>query len=236
MTPLMQRQDLLALIDRDAPLAALLASVRARFDDDPAHDLAHCLRVALWAIELGRPLGVDPREAIAAALMHDIVNVPKDHPDRHRASELSADAARAELPAFGFAADAVDRIADAVRDHSYSRGATPTGALGQALQDADRLEALGALGLFRCISTGARMGARYFHEDDPWARDRPLDDRAFSIDHFFKKLLLLPDTMLTDGGRIEARRRAAFLQATIAAVAHELGVPFATPRDALAQR
>ncbi|MCC6619803.1 MAG: HD domain-containing protein [Deltaproteobacteria bacterium] len=223
---MLQRDDLLALIARDDALSALLASVRARLDDDPAHDLAHCLRVALWAIELGRPLGVDPREAIAAALMHDVVNVPKDHPDRHRASELSADVVRAELPAFAFGPDAVARIADAVRDHSYSRGATPEGPLGRALQDADRLEALGALGLFRCISTGARMGARYFHDEDPWARDRPLDDRAYSLDHFFKKLLLLPDTMLTEGGRLEARRRAAFLEATIAAVAHELGVPF----------
>jgi len=226
MADVMQRHELLAFVARDPALAALLASVRARLDDDPAHDLAHCLRVARWAIALGAPEGVDAREAIAAALMHDIVNVPKDHPDRPRASELSADVARAELPAYGFTTDAVERIALAVRDHSYSRGAVPTAPLGRALQDADRLEALGALGLFRCVSTGVRMGARYLHDDDPWARDRALDDRAYSVDHFFKKLLLLPDTMTTEAGRAEARRRAAFLDATVAALAHELGVPF----------
>lgn len=221
----MTRADLLALIARDPELARLHASAAVRMDDDPGHDLAHCLRVALWTIELGRPLGVDPREAVAAALLHDIVNVPKDHPDRHRASERCAEVAVAELPDFGFAPDAVTRIADAIRDHSFSRGAVPTGALGMALQDADRLEAVGALGLFRCISTGARMGARYFHDEDPWARARALDDRAYSVDHFFKKLLGLPATMLTEAGRAEGRRRAAFLEATLDALASELGEP-----------
>ncbi|MFO0745595.1 MAG: HD domain-containing protein [Myxococcota bacterium] len=221
----MQRSDLLAFVAADPELARLNAFAAERMDDDPGHDLAHCLRVALWTIELGRPLGVDPREAVAAALLHDIVNVPKDHPDRHRASERCAEVAQAELPAFGFDAAAVERIADAIRDHSFSRGAVPTGALGQALQDADRLEALGALGLFRCISTGARMGARYYHDADPWARERALDDRAYSIDHFFKKLLGLPATMLTAAGRAEGERRAAFLRTTLDALASELGEP-----------
>jgi uncharacterized protein len=92
-----------------------------------------------------------------------------------------------------------------------------------ALQDADRLEALGALGLFRCVSTGTRMGARYFADDDPFARNRPLDDRAYSVDHFYAQLLGLPATMLTDVGRSEASRRAAFLEMTLAQLASELG-------------
>jgi len=147
----------------------------------------------------------------------------KDSPERHLASERSEAVVRAELPAYGFDPDAVDRIAEAVRDHSFSRGAVPGTALGRSLQDADRLEALGALGLFRCVSTGTRMGARYFADDDPFARERPLDDRAFSVDHFSTKLLGLPATMLTDVGRAEATRRAAFLEMTLAQLASELG-------------
>jgi len=223
-----QRPELLTFIAADPDLARLHDAVAARMDDDPGHDLHHCLRVALWTVTLGRDLGVDAREAVAAALLHDIVNVPKDSPERHLASEKCAAVARAELPTYGFVDDAVERIADAIRDHSYSRGAIPEGALGQALQDADRLEALGALGLFRCLSTGVRMGARYFDNDDPFAQARPLDDRAFSIDHFHTKLLRLPDTMLTVPGRAEAKRRAAFLQATLVALAAELGEPLPT--------
>ena len=168
----MSRAELLALIAGDDALTRLRDDVEGRLDDDPGHDLAHALRVARWAVVIGEPLGVDPREAVAAALLHDVVNVPKDSPDRHLASERSEAVARAELPAYGFDAEAVERVAGAVRDHSFTRGAVPETPLGRALQDADRLEALGALGLFRCISTGGRMGARYFDDDDPFARSR----------------------------------------------------------------
>ncbi len=219
---MLSRDELLTLIHDDPALMRLLRLVKGRLDDDPGHDLAHCLRVALWTIALSEP-GVDRREAIAAALLHDIINVPKNHPDRAIASVRCADFARDILPEYGFDADAILRITDAIRDHSFSRGAIPEGPLGRALQDADRLEALGVIGLFRCISTGVRMGARYFHDEDPFAQDRPLDDRAYSIDHFTTKLLKLPDTMLTPRGREEAHHRAAYLRQTLSALAHELG-------------
>jgi uncharacterized protein len=213
----------LATLRVDPALASLEAFAARHLDDDPGHNLAHALRVARAAVRLAASLGACPREAFAAALLHDLVNVPKDHPDRALASTRSAEAARGVLPDFGFDAGAVDRIAAAITDHSFSRGVVPTHPLGQALQDADRLEALGAVGLFRCISTGVRMGAAYFHEADPFARTRPLDDRAFSIDHFYTKLLRLPATFLTEAGRAEAERRAAFLRATLVQLGDELG-------------
>ena len=129
------------------------------------------------------------------------------------------------LEAAGFDSPARSRIHDAIRDHSFSRGAVPTGPLGRALQDADRLEALGAIGVFRNISTGARMGSAYFDAEDPWARSRPLDDKAYSVDHFFVKLLRLPATMTTDAGRDEATRRARVIIGLVDALAEELGVP-----------
>ncbi len=218
------RDEALAVIAEDAALGALLERARALLDDDPGHDLEHCLRVAGWALRCGGER-VAKREAIAAALLHDVVNVPKNDPRRVQASALSAIEARTILPAHGFDEDAIERIAEAIEDHSYSRGAAPRSDLGRALQDADRLEALGALGLFRTISTGTRMGARYFDPSDPFADARPLDDRRFSVDHFFTKLLRLPETLTTEAGRAEARSRVAFLEEVLAQLARELGRP-----------
>ena len=212
------------LLAEDAALVTLLELVRERMAADAAHDEGHLLRVARWTLRLAGD-EVDARLAVAAALLHDVVNVKKTGPRRGAASERSADVAREVLPGLGFSPLEAEAVAEAVRDHSFSRGATPTTALGRALQDADRLEALGALGAFRCIATGVELGASFFHPEDPWATRRELDDARYSVDHFFAKLLRLPDTMQTDAGRQEARRRAAFMAALLSELGDELDAP-----------
>ncbi len=212
------------LIESDAALKRVLDEASARLGDDPGHDVAHCLRVAHWTIRLGGD-AIDPRHAIAAALLHDIVNLAKDSPERAHASERSADFARSLLLELGFDAASIALVADAIHDHSYSTGRVPRSPLGDALQDADRLEALGALGVLRTASCGARMGADYFDADDPWAERRELDDAAHTVDHFFKKLLRLPPTLRTAAGRAEAERRAAFMREFLAQLGAEIGAP-----------
>lgn len=214
--------EILEEIAVDDGLASLRRRVEADMERDAAHDLGHLLRVARWTLEIGGT-EVDRREAIAAALCHDLINLPKTSERRAEASTLSADAARRMLPECGFVEEAVERIANAVRDHSFSRGAVPTSPLGRALQDADRLETLGAIGLIRVFATGARMEALALDPIDPWAKRRPLDDQAFTIDHFFTKLLRLPESLLTAAGRAEARRRAELLEDFLEALEIELG-------------
>jgi len=221
---------LVAFIRGEASLCALLDEVAPMLDDDPGHDLAHALRVALWTLRLGGS-EVDAGCAIAAALLHDVVNLPKDSPERAMASSRSADVARELLPRHGYDAAQTTRVAEAIRDHSFSRGAVPETLLGKALQDADRLESLGALGIFRTISCGSRMGARYVHPQDPWAEARELDDRAYTVDHFFAKLLKLEATMQTPAGREEAARRTVTLRGFLQQLAEELGTPL--PQSAL---
>ena len=216
--------ELCAYINGDSGLSSLRDRIAPGLSVDPSHDIGHVLRVGLWTQRLGGD-EVSPREAIAAALCHDIVNVPKNSPKRSQASSLSARAARRLLPEYGFNATSINSIADAVRDHSFSRGAVPNTPLGRALQDADRLDALGAIGIIRNIGTGARIGARYFDIDDPWATTRKLDDIAFSLDHFFTKLLTLSKTMCTPGGRAEAARRICIMETFLDALAKELAVP-----------
>lgn len=219
------RASLLAFIAADPDLRSFLEEARGRMSRDPGHDVHHALRVALEAVRIGREEGVPPRLSAAAALLHDIVPVAKDSPERARASALCAAEAARLLAARGWPAAEADLVAEAVRDHSFSRGAVPASPLGRALQDADRLDALGALGVFRTVSTGVLMKADYFDPEDPWARARPLDDRAHSVDHFFVKLLRLPATMRTAAGRREAERRALFMEGFLRQLGSEIGEP-----------
>lgn len=211
-----------ALIEATPPLPIVLAEATRRLDDDPGHDVEHAQRVALWTVRIAGD-EVSPRLSIAAALFHDLVNLPKNHPERAQASVQSAALARQLLAPLGYSDDELVLVCDAIRDHSYSRGAVPETMLGRALQDADRLEALGVLGLFRTISTGSRMGARYFHAEDPWAESRGLDDMRFSVDHFPRKLFRLPSTMCTEAGRREASRRAERMRTMLVDLGDELG-------------
>lgn len=217
------RQALLAFIANDTELASLREHVIDGLSSDPGHDMGHIDRVALWTLKLGEG-SVDPYEAVAAALLHDIVNVPKNSPHRSRASELcAAEARRLLADSSRFDTLALERITQAIVDHSYSRGAVPRSDLGRALQDADRLDAVGAIGVARTLSIGARMGARYFHADDPWAIGRVRDDRAFTVDHFFEKLLTLHRTMCTEAGRREALRRTQWMRSFLEQLGDEIG-------------
>lgn len=207
-------------IEADPVLRELRERVGPRLADDPGHDLAHALRVGRWTLKLDPSLV--PRSALAAALLHDVVNLPKDHPERAKASEQSAQLARTWLAELGFESADIESITHAIEDHSYSRGSTPRSALGRALQDADRLEALGAIGIIRTFVTGVRLGGVPFDSADPFAENRELDDKSFSVDHFYVKLLRLVDTMQTEAGRAEAQRRSDYMRAFLEQLAGEV--------------
>ena len=223
--PPLTRAAVLDVVADDPGLAALFAAVRGRHAAQPpdaAHDLEHLLRVARRTVRLAGD-AAPARDAIAAALLHDLVALPKDHPDRPGASERSAAEARALLAANGWSAAAIDSIAAAIRDHSFSRGAVPADALGAALQDADRLDALGAIGLWRMLATGAALGRVLCDPEDPLAERRAPDEHAYIVDHAFVKLLRLPSTMRTAAGRAEAERRVGAIQLFLHALKDELG-------------
>ena len=191
---------------------------------DGAHDVHHLRRVWRSARRIARKEpGADPLVILAAAYLHDLVNPPKDSPLRSQASRLSAEGALALLDRMGFDPARARAAAHAIEAHSYSAGIEPTTIEARILQDADRLEALGAIGLARCFYTGGKMGSALWAAEDPFGRGgRALDDRSFSVDHFPVKLLRLPDLMRTEEGRRLARRRAQVLRLYLAQLEREL--------------
>lgn len=212
------------LLVQDSRLSAVWEWVQDSMTFDAAHDTAHLARVARWTLRCAPALA--PGLAVAAALTHDVVNLPKNHPQRAQASTLAADAVRAKLPSLGFDEVEAEAVAAAVRDHSYSRGATPETLLGAALQDADRLDALGALGILRAAAAGGSMGRALLHATDPFCTARTPDDSAYTVDHFFTKLLRLETTFQTAVGKAEAARRTAVMRSFLVNLGEEVGVEF----------
>jgi uncharacterized protein len=197
-------------------LDALVEEVLPR--DDLSHDMHHVRRVASWAARLAPELGADPERAVAAGLCHDLDPTPKEGPDRSAGGARAAAAAPALLRAAGFEDDAVQAICAAISTCSWSAGAAPSGPLGAALQDADRLDAIGAIGIARNMACAAVMHARsgqgaLVHPSDPAGHGRPLDDRRFAADHYPIKLLRLANRMHSPTAQAEADRRHARLLA-----------------------
>jgi len=188
------------------PRFAALALAAA--GDDGAHDASHLERVwrSAEALLVHHP-ETDPLVVMAASYLHDLVNLPKDDPARAQASRRSAELARVQLADIGFPPDRLDAVAHAIEAHSFSAAIAPTTIEAKIVQDADRLDALGAVGLARMFYVSGRLGRALAHPTDPLAAQRALDDGAWSLDHIAVKLAQLPQMMQTDAGRAMANAR-----------------------------
>lgn len=190
---------------------------------DPGHGTPHLERVASTALALAAGEGARIEIVLPAAWLHDCVHIAKNSPERNRASRLAADRAVTFLRSGGYAEALLPEIRHAIEAHSYSAAIAPRTIEARVVQDADRLDALGAIGIARCIAVGAALDRPLYAPDDPFCSTRPPDDDGASLDHFFSKLLRLAGTMQTAAGRREAERRSAFIEAFIAELKTEIG-------------
>jgi uncharacterized protein len=219
-------------------LREIEAFARERFQGrEAAHDVAHIERVVANARRLltdERSLGHDADEFVirAACWLHDSVQLPKGQGPPGESARRSAACARALLTDLGVPRADIDAIAHAVEAHSFSGGLRPDTVEAAIVQDADRLDALGAVGIARFWVTAAGIGRSLYDADDPRALRRPLDDREFALDHIEKKLLRLPELMNTVAGRAEAERRAQFLREYRERFLDEIGWLGTTGEDA----
>lgn len=214
--------------DDDAWAARLRTLVAGDPAADLAHDVHHLDRV--WAnaraiLSASEHRGADRLVVLAAAYLHDCVAVPKDSPDRPRASRMAAERATGLLRGIGFPEVRLAAVAHAIAAHSYSAGITPETVEAEILQDADRLDAVGAIGLARTIAVGAELGRPLFHPTDPAARHRPVDEAAWSADHLLEKIVKLPARMNTAAGRVLAERRIRIVHDFLDGLAEETAGP-----------
>ncbi|AEE68052.1 metal dependent phosphohydrolase [Bordetella pertussis] len=211
-----------ATLDHWRPRLAAIAAAAGQ--DDAAHDLGHLRRVwdAARAMLQAHP-EADALVVLAASYLHDLVNLPKNHPERHLASRQAAAAARERLARAGFPAARLDAVAHAIEAHSFSAGIAPRTIEARIVQDADRLDALGPVGLVRMFHVGGSLGRALAHPSDPLAAQRALDDSRYTLDHIEAKLARLPHGMQTEAGRRLGEQRLAWLRDFRAAFSAQWG-------------
>lgn len=179
---------------------------------DAAHDIEHVKRVVKTAKQLCDEENADIAIVLPAAYLHDCFTYPKDHPNRKQSSAIAAKKAIAYLESIQYPQHYHDAIAHAIEAHSFSANIRPNTLEAQIVQDADRLDALGAIGVTRCIQISTHFNAQLYNDNDMFAKERELNDKQFTVDHFQTKLFKIVDTMNTESAKLEANKRKAFMQ------------------------
>jgi len=202
--------------------SALRAFAEQEMVEDPAHDLSHVLRVVKTAKALCQREQAKLAIVLPAAYLHDCFSFAKNHPDRKQSSKRAADKAVEFLNSIDYPAAYLDEIHHAIAAHSYSANIKPQTLEAQIVQDADRLDALGAIGIARCLQVGSSFGIPLYNQHDSFCQQRTPDDRNYTIDHFYVKLFSLADTMNTASAKAEGEQRTTFMRQYLQQLATEV--------------
>lgn len=179
--------------------------------ESSGHDADHTLRVWRMAKRIAETEGGDQLTVQLAALLHDVDDrklSPKTCDGKDHAVQF--------LRAQGVTDDIINRVVEIIGDISFSSGRVPASLEGQIVQDADRLDAMGAIGIARTFAYGGAKGRRMH---DPSVAPEMGQSRALyaagestGINHFYEKLLLLKDLMNTDEGKRLAVERHHYIE------------------------
>lgn len=179
---------------------------------DPGHRFDHLQRVFNNVMQLHHQAHADLSILVPALWLHDCLPIAKNSPQRSQASQLSAQQAIRLLTDWQYPQTKLPAIQHAIEAHSFSANITPTTLEAQVLQDADRLDSLGAIGIARTFMVGGKLDGDLYHLTEPFPHHRAINDKQYVIDHFYQKLLTLHESFQTQAGREEAIRRTKIMK------------------------
>ncbi|WP_258405243.1 HD domain-containing protein [Shewanella mesophila] len=189
---------------------------------DPAHDLLHIRRVVKSAKALCAQEQACLDVVLPAAWLHDCLSLPKNHLQHTQSSRLAADKAIEYLAAIRYPQRYFEQIHHAIAAHSFSAKVEPQTIEAKIVQDADRLDALGAIGIARCLQVGISLNRPLYCQDDPFCELRAPDDHSYTLDHFYQKLLTLPELMQTTSAKAEALKRLELMKLFLGQLVDEI--------------
>lgn len=179
---------------------------------DPSHDFQHVLRVFNLAEEIGKSEGADMDILIPAALFHDVVVYQKNNPQSRNATDKSADFASKILNKFKeYPKSKIEKVVLCIKQCSFTKKIVPKLLESKILQDADRLDATGAISIMRTFSSGGQMNRAFYNPIDPFCENNQIVS-GFGIELFYNRLLLVEKGMHTRFAKQIAKRRTKFLR------------------------
>ncbi|TFH07587.1 MAG: HD domain-containing protein [Candidatus Thorarchaeota archaeon] len=187
----------------------ILDFVQKEFSDytKGAHTLDHIKRVYALSMQIGEGLQISTKVVQAAALLHD-VGRPKESESGVSHSILSGEMSKPLLQELAYTEHEIEQIMDAIRTHRFSEGIRPNSIEGKILSDADKLDAMGAVGIYRAIAQAEVKGRGMI---------------GF-LQHADEKLLKLKDLMYTVKGKELAIERHDVLQRFVNELRDELTI------------
>lgn len=192
----------------DEKIRTIRNHIQEVFDQPGSHGLDHILRVVYLCEVIGKAEGADMGVLLPAAYFHDIAR-PVEEREGIPHEEAGAQMAEAYLRSIRYDEERIPQIAHAIRTHRYSTGNEPETLEARVLSDADKLDAMGAVGIAR---TFIRAGEHHGEIRD-------------AIDHMHKKLLNLSGLMYTKTGRTLAEDRHRFLKMFAETLTDEITLP-----------
>jgi uncharacterized protein len=187
---------------------------------DAVHDFDHVLRVLALAERLAQAEGADVEIVHAAALLHDVA---RGQGDRLIADHAQAGAEFARRVLAGYPQEKVEAVAHAVAAHRFRTGQTPQTLEAQVLHDADKLDAIGAIGVARAFAYGGHEGQRLWGEvPTGYEESQSTRHQHTPVHEFHIKLVKIKDRLLTESARQLAEERHAFMVAFYARLEREV--------------
>ena len=194
-------------MNKEKDIDKFVKDVFAKSSSKGVHSYDHTRRVYSLAIEIGKIVGANQGVLSAAALLHDIGRMQEKETGVSN-SILSGEMSEPFLQKIGYSDTEIKQIIDAIRTHRFSEGIIPNSLEGEVLSDADKLDSMGAIGVFRAIAYTTETG-------------KGID--AF-LGHADVKLLKLKDLMYTEEGKRLAKIRHADLSHFVKQLRNELGI------------
>jgi len=189
--------------------------VREKFENEySGHDWFHTLRVFRTATRIAEAEGADLGTVQLAALLHDV-------DDRKLSPETYEDKANARrfLTKNNVDEGKTEEICRIIGEISFAENCIPSTLEGKCVQDADRLDAIGAIGIARAFAYGGNHNRLMYHPDiapNPnMSKDEYIKSNSTTVNHFYEKLFKLTDMMNTDTAKLIAKERDDYMKAFI---------------------